>query len=228
MVSSTLFALSLSLSQVLAFNIARREAAPATVESRGAVWQPAVGSSWQIVLINPIKLDATSTSVTPNVDVFDIDLFDNPKTTFDALRRLGKKSVCYFSAGTYEPNRPDSARFKASDRGSELADWPGEYWLNTNSQNVRNIMADRIALAVQKGCDAIDPDNMDAYVSFTPCKNDIIVANRFLHRATPIMVSASPRQTPSAMLNFSQKPPLQSMLQRASKMLATSSHRSSL
>jgi hypothetical protein len=131
----------------------------------GEVWQPAVKSTWQIILIRPLNLNASSTSVIPDVDVFDIDLFDNPKDTFDALRRLGKKSICYFSAGSYEPSRPDSRDFQSSDYGSELDGWPGERWLNIKSSNVRNIMSKRIELAAEKGCDAIDPDNMDAYVN---------------------------------------------------------------
>lgn len=44
-----------------------------------------------------------------------------------------------------------------------MEDWEGESWLNTKSANVRSIMKSRIALAKSKGCDAIDPDNVDAY-----------------------------------------------------------------
>ncbi|KAH8887878.1 hypothetical protein GQ53DRAFT_749547 [Thozetella sp. PMI_491] len=139
----------------------------ATLATR-AVWQPAVGTSWQIILSGSLKLTSSSTSVTPNVDVFDIDLFTNTKngvdtTVIDALHRLNKKVICYFSAGSYEPGRPDSSQFAAADKGNELDGWPGEYWLNLNSQNVRNIMAARIALAAKMGCDAVDPDNVDGY-----------------------------------------------------------------
>jgi len=44
-----------------------------------------------------------------------------------------------------------------------MEDWEGEWWLDTKSANVRAIMKTRIALAKSKGCDAIDPDNVDAY-----------------------------------------------------------------
>jgi hypothetical protein len=138
---------------------------PTNSSTPGNLWQPAVESSWQIVLIQPLALNSTATSTTPNVDIFDIDLFDNPKSTFDQLHKLGKKAICYFSAGSLEPNRPDSGSFKASDKGKELDGWPGEYWLDLNSTNVREIMSQRIQLAAQKGCDAIDPDNIDGYVS---------------------------------------------------------------
>lgn len=72
--------------------------------------------------------------------------------------------ICYFSAGTYEPWRPDASSFTAADRGSSLApEWPDEYWLNLNSTNVRKIIQSRIELAGSKGCDGIDPDNVGMY-----------------------------------------------------------------
>ncbi|KAF2758818.1 hypothetical protein EJ05DRAFT_438107 [Pseudovirgaria hyperparasitica] len=127
------------------------------------VWQPAVNASWQIILQAPIELSSDATSVTPDVEIYDIDLFTNDQEVFDTLRRLGKKIICYFSAGSYEPGRPDSGNFADSDKGKELDGWPGEHWLNLSSENVRNIMQKRIQLAHDKGCDAIDPDNVDGY-----------------------------------------------------------------
>ena len=131
----------------------------------GSFWQPSGNHSWQIVLENPIELNSSSLSVSPNVDVFDIDLFTNSETVLQSLRQLGKKVICYFSAGSYEPDRPDSSQFQTSDMGDDVSGWPGEKWLNISSVNVRNIMAARIQLASQKGCDGVDPDNVDGYVS---------------------------------------------------------------
>lgn len=131
--------------------------------STSGLWQPAVNSSWQIVLNNPLSLTTSDKTVTPDVDVYDIDMFGNSNDTIQALHQLGKKVICYISAGTYEPNRPDSSQFQSSDMGKELSGWPGEYWLDLKSTNVRNIMAARIALAAGKGCDALDPDNVDGY-----------------------------------------------------------------
>lgn len=131
-----------------------------------SLWQPQVGTTWQIVLSNSIKLSSSATSVTPNVAVYDIDLYTNTNsgkdtTIIDTLHRLNKKVICYFSAGSYEPGRPDSSQFSDADKGNELDGWPGERWLNLRSTSVRNIMAARIKLASQMGCDAIDPDNVD-------------------------------------------------------------------
>jgi hypothetical protein len=131
------------------------------------VYQPAVAAPWQIILQNPLELSNDATSLAPDVGIWDIDLFTNSKDIIDTLHRLGKKVICYFSAGSYEPGRPDSDQFQQSDKGKELVGWPGEYWLNLNSSNVKAIMAKRIQLASEKGCDGIDPDNVDGYVSRT-------------------------------------------------------------
>ncbi|KAM0245991.1 hypothetical protein ACHAQJ_010380 [Trichoderma viride] len=129
--------------------------------NRTSTWQPSVNETWQIVLQSAIKLDNGTAS--PDVSIWDLDLFDNNATTFKALQRRGKKVICYFSAGSYEDFRPDKGRFNESDLGKPLDGWPGERWLNLSSENVRSIMKDRIKLAWSKGCDAIDPDNVDGY-----------------------------------------------------------------
>jgi len=121
------------------------------------IWKPKVGQSWQIVLLQPLKLDPTATSIVPDVDIYDIDMFTNNQSTIDALHGMGKKVICYFSAGSYEPNRPDSGSFKQNDLGKVLDGWPDERWLALNSANVRSIMTKRIELAAKKKCDAIDP-----------------------------------------------------------------------
>ncbi|KAH3945546.1 alpha-galactosidase [Parastagonospora nodorum] len=95
--------------------------------------------------------------------VWDIDLFDNPASTMATLKASGKIVVCYFSAGTAEDWRDDYRDFAAADLGKVLPEWPNEKWIRTGSQSIRNIMAKRIKLAADKGCDAIDPDNTDGY-----------------------------------------------------------------
>ena len=97
--------------------------------------------------------------------VWDIDLFDNPVTTIETLKAAGKIVICYFSAGTAEDWRDDYGSFATADLGKVLPEWPNERWLRTGSQSIRALMAKRIKLAADKGCDAIDPDNTDGYVS---------------------------------------------------------------
>lgn len=132
--------------------------------SQTSTWQPSVNATWQIVLQGAIKLD-NKTAPNPDVSIYDLDLFTNDAATFKTLHDDGKKVICYFSAGSYENYRPDKDRFQASDLGKTLDGWPDEKWLKLSSPNVRSIMSDRVKLAASKGCDAIDPDNVDGYVS---------------------------------------------------------------
>ncbi|RDW58218.1 hypothetical protein BP6252_13629 [Coleophoma cylindrospora] len=125
--------------------------------SDSGIWRPSAGTTWQIVLSSSPKDTAL------NVQAYDIDLFDNTAATIKTFKDAGHKVICYFSAGTFEDWREDAESFQAADKGSAMEGWAGEWWLDTNSPNVRAIMAKRIDLAVTKGCDAIDPDNMDAY-----------------------------------------------------------------
>ncbi|KAF2273406.1 uncharacterized protein EI97DRAFT_156451 [Westerdykella ornata] len=136
---------------------------PSPPPTNGTAWKPAVNSTWQIVLQGAISVPQDAKSVTPDVSIFDIDLFDTSKDTIDTLHRLGKKVICYFSAGTFEPRRPDSGQFKGQDIGKALQDWPDEKWLRLGSEDVRRIMKGRVELAREKGCDGIDPDNVDGY-----------------------------------------------------------------
>lgn len=132
------------------------------LQNNTALWQPAAGTPWQILLSRIVD---ASLPVVPVAPVYDVDMFGTPKETIAQLHQQGVKVICYFSAGSYENWRPDAANFKSEDLGHPLNGWPGESWLNTNNTNVRNIMAARIQMAAEKGCDAIDPDNMDSFVS---------------------------------------------------------------
>ncbi len=129
---------------------------------RAPKWEPKVNDSWQIILRNTIDVDA---DLAPNVDVWDIDLYENDVATMDKLHAAGKKVICYFSAGSWEDWRDDKDEFAQEDLGKPLVGWPHERWLKLSSTKVRDIMKKRIAVAAAKGCDAIDPDNVDGYVS---------------------------------------------------------------
>jgi hypothetical protein len=108
-----------------------------------------------------------SKPLVPNVDVWDIDLFDTPTSTIAGLKAMGKKVVCYFSAGSADTWRPDYWEFTQADQSSQIPGWVDQYYVNikttdptgTNLTNVWTIMLARIQLAADKGCDAIDPDN---------------------------------------------------------------------
>jgi hypothetical protein len=125
--------------------------------ARGAAWKPSAGTTWDYQLTGTINLDSI------NVDVWDIDLFDASASLIDKIHAKGKHVICYFSAGSFEDWRPDASKFQASDKGRALDGWDGENWLQTKSSNVRKIMLARLDLAVQKKCDAVEPDNVDSY-----------------------------------------------------------------
>ena len=119
-------------------------------------WQPAPGSSWQI------QISSVPETILA-VEVYDVDLFETPESLIDQMRREDIRVICYFSAGSYENWRPDKDAFAPGDLGKPLSGWPGERWLNIRSENVKDIMTARMDLAVSKGCDAVDPDNVDGY-----------------------------------------------------------------
>ncbi|KAJ6128663.1 CAZyme family GH114 [Penicillium samsonianum] len=128
-----------------------------TSTSDTSIWQPTAGVKWQIQLIDAVE------DTTIDADIWDIDLFDNTAETITTLHGKGHKVICYFSAGTYEDWRPDVSKFDTADLGSNLDDWPGERWLNIKSSKARAVMSSRLDMAKQKGCDGVDPDNIDAY-----------------------------------------------------------------
>ena len=116
-----------------------------------------VGMSWHWQLDEEVDLDA-------RVDLYDIDLFDTPPETIRALQQRGVVVICYFSAGTFEPYRPDVDRIAEQYRGASLEDWPDERWLDTRVEDVRAVMDARLRLAAEKGCDGVEPDNLDPYL----------------------------------------------------------------
>ena len=138
--------------------------APVTVPSSQfppTHWMPPLAASWQI------QFSGTLDTTLP-VNIYELDLFDTPPETIASLQARGVKVICYFSAGTYENWRPDANQFPASLLGSDLPDWPGEKWLDIRDlQTLAPIMLRRITLAAQKGCDGVDPDNVDGYTNTT-------------------------------------------------------------
>jgi hypothetical protein len=127
----------------------------------GGWWLPSPGTSWQIQYTGTLNTAL-------NVQVYNIDLFDTPKSVIANLHAQGKRVICYFSGGSYEDWRPDAGTFPEIVLGKKLDDWPGERWLDIRQRRVLlPIMKARMDLAVKKGCDAVDPDNMDGYANQT-------------------------------------------------------------
>jgi len=142
-------------------------------------WIPEVTDTWQWQLSGALN-------TTYDVVVYDIDLFDNPTDVMEQLHASGRKVICYFSAGSYEAWRSDAQYFASADLGETLDGWPDERWLDIRSSDVRQMMLSRLDLALQKGCDGVEPDNIDGYVNHTGfplTADDQLDYNRFLANA---------------------------------------------
>ncbi|KAF4630342.1 hypothetical protein G7Y89_g7805 [Cudoniella acicularis] len=116
-----------------------------------------------MILSEEVSIDAKNPTVSPSVEIFEVDVFNYQTSTIALLHQLGKKVICYFSVGTAENTRPDYGNFTAVDIGEALVDWPGENYVNISSPAVWDIMKARIKLASDKNCDGIEPDNTDIY-----------------------------------------------------------------
>jgi hypothetical protein len=143
----------------------------------GADWHPTPGTTWQWQLSGPVD-----TSV--DAQVFDIDLFDTPQETIDALHFSDRRVVCHFSAGSYDVRRPDASSFPRRVRGDSLdPPYASERWLDIRDARVRRIMEARLDLAASKKCDGVEPDNLDGYENdsgFNLKARDQRAYNRFI------------------------------------------------
>lgn len=126
-------------------------------------WKPGNGEkiTWQWQLSGKIDTNL-------DVDMYDIDLFDVSKSVINKLHEKGKIVTCYFSAGSveYGSNRPDEiilTTISPSVIGNKLENWEKERWLDITNKEVWEVMENRIVLAKEKGCDAIEPDNVNAF-----------------------------------------------------------------
>jgi len=140
-------------------------------------WQPKPGTSWQIQYEGELDLSL-------NVEIYNLDLFETSKDTIDDLHEFGKKVMCYFSAGSYEEWRPDADQFPDSVLGNEMDGWPGEKWLDIRQLDILSpIMTNRLELALEKGCDGVDPDNVHGYendTGFPLSYDDQLTYNKWL------------------------------------------------
>lgn len=125
----------------------------------GSDWfQPTPGTTWQWQLKGTLNTSHQAT-------VYDIDLFNNSAETIATLQGQGRRVICYFSAGSYEDFREDAGQFPQEVLGNPLEDFPDERWLDVRSEDVLNIMLARLDTAVEKGCDGVEPDNVDGFAN---------------------------------------------------------------
>jgi hypothetical protein len=67
--------------------------------------------------------------------------------------------------------------------GDPLDGWPGERWIDHRDATIREVMQARLDLAATKGCDGVEPDNVDGYANqsgFDLSGSDQLDYNMFL------------------------------------------------
>jgi hypothetical protein len=120
-----------------------------------------VNATWQIQYTDKIDL-------TLDVNIYNLDLFDIDSATISQLHDRSIFVMCYFSAGSLEDWRVDAGRFPLEVLGKNMEGWPGERWLDIRQiELLKPIMESRLDLATQKGCDGVDPDNVNGYTNDT-------------------------------------------------------------
>eukprot|EP00122_Pirum_gemmata_P000920 Pgem_evm1s825 len=99
--------------------------------------------------------------------VIDVDLFDEDESRIQKLKQDGHIVVCYISAGTIEDWRQDVKENKSAWKevaGKKMGDWERETWIDiTKLDKIKPLMSNRWVIAKEKGCDAIEADNVDCY-----------------------------------------------------------------
>jgi hypothetical protein len=123
-----------------------------------AWWTPPQHLTWFWQLQGTIKNDKS-------VAAYDIDGFENEASEVAALHAQGKRVICYIDAGTAEKFRPDYGEFPAATLGRSNG-WPGERWLDIRQLGaIEPIMAARFRMCHEKGFDAVEPDNIEAFAN---------------------------------------------------------------
>jgi hypothetical protein len=129
---------------------------PSPVALPPGAWHPRPGLTWQIQYAGRIDPGL-------DVDVFDVDAEDTAEVTVHRIHDHGTKVLCYFSAGSWEPYRSDKDRFPKAMIGRSYVGFRDERWVDIRVPVLRQILATRLDRAKAKGCDGVDPDNVNGY-----------------------------------------------------------------
>ena len=120
-----------------------------------------VDATWQIQYSGELDLSL-------DVDVYNLDLIETTLEDIAALHDRNIYVMCYFSAGSWEDWRSDADSFPEEIIGEDYAGWPGENWLDIRAiDELGPILEARLQLAADKGCDGVDPDNVNGFENET-------------------------------------------------------------
>lgn len=136
---------------------------PTTVSAEASSVTPKLSlqTSWQIQYSGDMDYSL-------DVDIYNIDLFDTDAEAISKLKERGIFVMCYFSAGSYEDWRPDASNFPTKTLGKPMEGWEGETWLDIRQiSELQPVMESRLDMAATKGCNGVDPDNVNGYENDT-------------------------------------------------------------
>lgn len=171
---------------------------PAPVAS-AAAWRPAMNTRWQIQYVDePVDVNIEA-------DVYKIDLFDNSARAVAAIKRRGKRAVCYVNVGAWEAWRPDAKQFSRRLLGKAYQGWPRERWLDIRRiDELAPVMLARLDLCRDRGFDGVLFDNLDLYLQDTGFKITaadqlryiVWLANEARRRGLAVGINNNPQQVP--------------------------------
>ncbi|GAB1318128.1 hypothetical protein MFIFM68171_08338 [Madurella fahalii] len=130
-----------------------------------------VGTKWQIIIQHTINISAPLEPT--DAVVWDLDLYHIARTpqVVSHLRSNIPDAIliCYFNAGLAQESDCDYERWNNSGLLGNIYDpeepeFNDERWINIRNQTARDWIKERITLARELGCDAVDPDNIDGYL----------------------------------------------------------------
>jgi hypothetical protein len=125
-------------------------------------WRPAKGLTWQI------QIDGGVVDQSVDAEVYEVDLFETPASVVRQLQDRGRRVICYFSAGSWEPYRPDAGDYPESVMGPHIDGWPDERWVDIRQADVLGpLLGARLDLCAEKGFDGADPDWLDHHTQPT-------------------------------------------------------------
>ncbi|WP_439556675.1 endo alpha-1,4 polygalactosaminidase [Dyadobacter sp.] len=121
-------------------------------------WKPANGVSFDW------DLDELNAGDQFSADVVDVDAFTTTAEQVAALHAQGKKVIAYMSVGTLEDDRPDAGLLPREVIGKVYPEWPEERWLDIRQpEKLKPWLSSRLRMIMNKGFDAVEPDNLDSY-----------------------------------------------------------------
>ena len=154
--------------------------APTTAEAGAETAVLTSASTWQWQLQG--ELDTSY-----DVDVYDVDLFDTDPSMIAGLRADGRDRRLLLLGRFVRELAPRRRRRRAPKRsatrstGSRTSDGS-----TSATRSVRTVAEGRLDLAVEQGCDGVEPDNVDGYTNdtgFDLTSDDQLAFNRFLAEA---------------------------------------------